>query len=134
MIWMNPEKVTLNGILLGGVQAVAVSRGAGHSVVEYGDEGPHVVFADVPEQRVDIRLERTLEDGAAVGAGVGDTVRIEFETSRGTSDVLRKRVSIDGVVLSSDVSIKGDTGGRVRLQIVGVSVDGAQDPVSVTEL
>lgn len=131
MIWLNPKGLTINGGALDGVRSVSVSRGAGHSIVEYGDEGPHVVFADVSQRRVDVRIERALEDGGTVGADVGESVSVVFEISRGASDALRRRVTISGVVLSSDVDIKGDEGGRARLKIVGVSSDGSQDPVTI---
>ena len=134
MLWINPRNVTINGEALGGVRSVRVSRGAGRSVVEHGDEGPHVVFVDVPEQKVEVRIERDLEDGAAVGAGVSDSVTLEFETSRGSSDALRRRVTIVGVVVSSDVDIKGESGGSERMKIIGVSSDGSQDPVVIEDV
>ena len=76
MLCLRPRNVRIDGEVLHGVVSVGVSRSASRSVVEHGDEGPHVVFADVPEQKVEIWIEREVSDGASAGAVVGDAVAL----------------------------------------------------------
>ena len=86
------------------------------------------------EQKVEIRIEREVSDGASAGAGVGDAVVLTFETALGSGDAMRRRVTITGVVLTSEFSASGDAGGRAKLKLIGVSSDGATDPVSIEQV
>ena len=134
MLWIEPRAVLLDGAAWDGVRSVVVSRGAAKSVVEFGGLGPHVEFADVPQQRVEVRVERSIDDGAEMGASVGDSLVLEFEVARGQSDSMRRRVEVTGVLLSVDVDGGGERGGRARYRIVGVSADGVTDPVQVSDV
>ena len=47
MLVMNPRSVSFDGELLEDVTSVVIDRRGERVVVEWSDEGPHAVFADV---------------------------------------------------------------------------------------
>ena len=62
----------------------------------------------------------------------GELAELEFDVSAG-SDAERKRVSVDAVVESVPYSASGSRSERV-ISLVGLSSDGAVDPVRVDDL
>ena len=58
MLVLNPPLVKFAAATWTDVTVVMVDRLSDRTVVERGDLGPHVTFADAPEQRVVIRVTR----------------------------------------------------------------------------
>lgn len=56
MIWLNPDRVALGSFELRHVTSIAVDREARRRTEEWTDLGPHLAFADVPEQRVNVMV------------------------------------------------------------------------------
>jgi len=134
MLVLSPRMVRFGGKTWANVSLVAVDRVATRTGVEWGDRGPHVVFADVAEQRVNARVVVEL-DADDVGSPVpGDAGLLSFYTSLSGSESGRVRVSMQAVVtgVSHELSLKR---GVVRtVDLVGVSSDGAADPVGVVSV
>ncbi|NUQ69174.1 MAG: hypothetical protein HUU18_12985 [Phycisphaerales bacterium] len=131
MLVLSPRSVRFGGKTWENVALVAVDRVATRQSVEWGDRGPHVVFADVAAQRVNVRVVLDMS-GDDVGAPLpGETGLLTFYTARSASESGRVRVSLQAVVtgVSHEISLK--RGVARTLDFVGVSSDGAADPVSV---
>jgi hypothetical protein len=154
MLLLHPDSVSLDAVPLAGVVSVAVDRAAEAPVVEFSDAGPHAVFADVPAQRVTVTLVQELarEDlgprpgtpgasaslvfGTEPAPGARLTLRITL--AAGGADAVRRRATIDAVLLSSAHAVKPARGGAPgsargsatrTLVFVALSADGAADPV-----
>lgn len=132
MIWLDPKGVTLGGSTLGGVAAITVDRVASRFVTEHSDAGPHVVFADAPEQRVTVRIARAVD---ADGAGVhrpGDVAALAFRVGPSASDAHVREVAMQVVIESVENRVDRKGGATQSIVCVAVSSDGVADPVAET--
>lgn len=132
MLWLNPERVTIGAVELRGVIAVAVDREAARLTEEFSDLGPHVAFADVPEQRVMIRLTRELVESEGTLLRPGDQGALSFRASANASDVAGRTVSATVVVTGVGHTLGARSTARQVIVCVAISSDGAADPVSET--
>jgi hypothetical protein len=136
MFWIEPEEVSLLGHALGGVESVEIDRRATRLAMEWSDAGPHAVFADAPEQRVDVRIARRLEGGdGAFEASVtpGAAGELSFAAGVAGSDAGRVRVSASVVVTAVEHGLRAGGCAQQRILCVAVSADGAADPVTITK-
>jgi hypothetical protein len=134
MLILNPRLVVLGATKFHDVLAVSVEREAKRLVTQWSDFGPHVVFADVPEQIVRVRVVQEVMDGAPDGPRPGDTGVLSFVMSPTGLDSLRKRWSAMAVVTActhENVTNGRGIGARRTVECVLVSINGASDPVSV---
>jgi len=134
VLWIEPEEVSLLGHALDGVEAAAVDRRAARLALEWGDAGPHAVFADAPEQRVDVRLTRRLKGSSGAfeaSLAPGAMGQLSFVASRAGSDAARTRVEMTVVVTGVEHALRAGSCARQLISCVGISSDGASDPVSV---
>lgn len=130
MIWLDPSRVTLGGDALEGVSSVSVDRKATRFVEEYSDTGPHVVFADAPEQRVTARLIRTVGESGAGALRPGDSGELAFEVGASASAAGARRISMQVVIQSIANKVDPKAGATQTIECVALSSDGATDPVS----
>lgn len=132
MLLLNPRVVRFGSATWEDVAAVAVDREAHRLVLEWGDLGPHAVFADVPEQKVTIRVVQEVARGDVDVPRPGEQGTVEFHTSPASGSAGRRRVSATAVItdVTHEVSLKG--GAIRRVTLVAVSGDGVTDPVSVS--
>ncbi len=134
MLILNPRSVVLGSARLGDVVSVAIERRAARLAVEWTDLGPHAAFADVPEQRVDVRIVQEVGEGAPDGPSPGQSVTLSLVTSPAGGDSARQRLSASGVVTGCRYEVvQTALGERTRrtIDVVLVSPDGAADPVSI---
>ena len=131
MLVLNPQRVRFGSAVWEGVASVVVDRAATREVLAWGDGGPQVTLADVPEQRVTITVRQEMGSDTLDAPRPGDAGDLVFYTAPGGSEAGRRRITASAVVLrvTHEVSVKR---GVVRtIVLVGVSEDGAQDPVRV---
>lgn len=129
MLVVRPGSVMLIGRALDHVELLTVDRLSGELALEWSDRGPHVVFADAPEQRVMIRLKRALTADESAPARAGDAGELRWRRSAGTDAGSREYAA--SVVVQSvehELSVKG--GALQRIVMVAISPDGAADPVT----
>lgn len=130
MVWINPSAVTFGGEAIDHAESVSIDREAVRAVEEYSDDGPHVVFADVPAQRVRVRLVRRLT-GAGLGGFVpGDLGALRFRASANAGDGGSTVTVAQAVVRSVTHALSRSGEARQTIEFVAVSSDGATDPVS----
>lgn len=133
MLVLNPRQVTFAGERWEDVTAVAIDRDAAREVVEWGDLGPHVALADVPEQRITVKVTQQVSRDDIDSPRPGDAGELTFYLSPAGTDAGRRRVRANVVVLRCLHEI-GQKAGAVRVvEMVAVSSDGAADPIVVED-
>lgn len=130
MIWLNPEKVSLGSLELRNVTLIAVDRGARRTAEEWTDLGPHVGFADVPEQRIGVLISRRILESETTGPKPGESYTLTFRTSAGASAAAVRSVGIPVVIRSVEHSVSASGSASQKIRAVAVSSDGAADPVT----
>lgn len=130
MVILNPTTARLGGMLLEGVTLVVVDRSASREAVEWSDQGPHVVFADMPEQRVTIRVVQDVPRGGITVPRPGEAAELSLVTQGEGDDHSRVRVWASVVVLRVTHALK-ESGLTRTIEMIAVSGDGASDPVGV---
>jgi hypothetical protein len=133
VIWLNPAVVTIGTVDLDEVLSVSIDRSASKRITEFQDGGPHVVFADVPEQVVEIRVKRRVVRDEALPLRPGDEAALVLRTAENGSDgVGGVDVSAEVVVMDVSYALKRNGGAEQTITLVAVSSDGATDPVTVS--
>ncbi|MEI7658711.1 MAG: hypothetical protein WCK33_11670 [Phycisphaerae bacterium] len=134
MVIIKPSGVTFGTQAWSDVTSVVIDREAEKAVVEWTDAGPHVAFADVPAQRVTVRVERVVASPAEVeGPRPGDLQTLGVQWSRGVSSAAELAMTARCVVLRVTHEATGKGVSR-RVELVAVSTDGVRDPVTITRL
>lgn len=131
MLILNPGAVSFGGSTWERVTGVWIDRQAAREVVEWSDLGPHVVMADVPEQRVEIRVRQWMSREDPSSPRPGDQGELVVFTSVSAGDAGRARISATAVVVAVEHEVDESSATRT-ITMVAVSADGAADPVSVT--
>ena len=67
MVVLRPDRVRFDGDEWGGVRRVSFDRFGTRAIQEWGDGGPHVVFADVARVRVMVRVVQGFETPRYLG-------------------------------------------------------------------
>lgn len=132
MLILNPERVTFGTLRIEHVSALAVDRAPEREVVERGDGGPHITFADVPEQRITITVVQTLERDAPAAPLPGQAGLLSWSAAPGSSDAGRLRASAQAVVLRVRHDLLQRRAATRAITFLAVSADGAADPITVT--
>ncbi|MFI4894352.1 MAG: hypothetical protein ACIAQ0_13120 [Phycisphaerales bacterium JB058] len=130
MLVLSPESVEFEGESWPAVELISIDRTSKREVVEVGDAGPQVVFVDVPERRVNVRVVRRIERSELDSVRPGDAGELSFRAGFGRTDAGWSEVSLDAVV--TRVTHEFERGGVKRVVLmVAVSSDGVTDPVRV---
>ena len=130
MIYLSPRRVTLGATDLTHVSSVTVDRAASVLTVEHSDLGPHVAFVDVPEQRITIRVVRTLVADEPGVIKPGQSLALSLRTAPSPAAPEARQIEAEVVVtgVEHDVTIKH--GVRQTITCIAVSSDGSSDPIT----
>lgn len=131
MLVLNPWRVRFGSAVWEGVASVVVDRVATREVVAWGDGGAHVVLADAPEQRVTVSVTQDMGSDDLDAPKPGDAGDVVIYTAPAGSEAGRRRVRIAAVVLRVTHEVSAKRGVTRKIVLVGVSADGAGDPVVV---
>lgn len=132
MLVLNPQSVTLLGKTIERVRRVAVRRTPERVLLEWGNLGPYAVFADVPEQRVEIEVVADLERGTLDGLSPGQDGSLEFFTSPTAGSGGRRRVTASVVILSVADDVEPGGMAQRRIKMAAVSTTGSMDPIEIS--
>lgn len=135
MLSLTPTSVSLLSHTLDQVDAVAIDRRSGPLAEERTDNGPHLVFADAPEQRVTVSITRTLTRDEPTLVRPGDMGELRLTTAPSASDAQRRTIAATVVVTSVEhdfVRRDQTTVARQRLALLALSPDGHTDPITET--
>ncbi|MEM7629994.1 MAG: hypothetical protein AAF356_11330 [Planctomycetota bacterium] len=129
MLIVGPGEVRFGGRVWERVSWVSVAQEGEGVVAEWGDEGPHAAFVDVPRRRVDIEVVQEVAGTDLVDPELGE--REDLVVLARSAGGATRTVRVDAVVRSvrHEVSARGATR---RVRLIGVSDDGSDDPVAVT--
>ncbi|MCC6678794.1 MAG: hypothetical protein IT436_16805 [Phycisphaerales bacterium] len=133
MLVLNPRVVKFGSVVWDGVLSVAIDRLANRKTIGWTDAGPHATFADIPEQRIEVRITQELTREDLAGPIPGQQAELVLYTSPTSSEAGRRKVSLQAVVVqvSHELSLKK---GAVRMiELVAVSATGAGDPVTISD-
>ena len=131
MLIVDPREVSFGAVTWAGVTSVAIERSAAKSFAEFGAVGPHVVLADVPEQRVEVTVVQEFLADDMDAPVPGEAGALSFETALNGSDAGRRSVSMTAVVMRVRYSASRKSGSVRTVELLAVSSDGAADPVTV---
>ena len=133
MLVVDPREVVFGTAAWSGVTSVAVARRAAKSFAEYGASGPHVVLADVPEQRVEVTVVQELASDDMDAPLPGEMAALSCQTALNGSQAGRKVGSMDAVVLDVRYGVSRRSGAVRTVELLAGSGDGASDPVTVVD-
>jgi hypothetical protein len=134
MLILNPQLVRFGSATWENIAAIGIDRLPQRLVEVFGDLGPFPTFADVPEQRVRIRIVQSpARQGTAPAPG--DQAQLSFHTSPTAGDSgPRRRISMTAVVLSVEHEISLKRGATRTIVLAAISSTGASDPIVMTNL
>lgn len=132
MLFLNPNKVTLGTLELTNVAYLAFDRGARRSALEWTDLGPHVGFADVPEQRVDVTIVRRVMTSEPTAPKPGESLVLSLRAAPGASAANILQVTATVVITAVEHSYSAGGKATQTVRAVCVSTTGAADPVTET--
>ena len=132
MLLLNPNRVTLGTAELTNVSAITIDRTARRAALEWTDLGPHIGFADVPEQRVAITVIRNLFASELSPAKPGDELLLTARAAASASAAGVIVVSATVVVQSISHAITQGAKATQIIRAVAVSSTGAADPITET--
>lgn len=133
MLVLNPRVVKFGAEVWRDVTAVIVDRSASREAVEWSDGGPHAVLADVPEQRVEIRIVQEVSRDDVDAPRPGEQGQMVFYTSPMSTDAARRKVSATAVVLEAGHELSLRRGALRTVRLIAVSADGSADPITVED-
>jgi len=91
---VTPTSVRFDTLTLDDVTLIAIERSAERAVVEWSDLGPHPTFADVPEQRITVKVARRIARADLVSPAPGQLGELSFVVSpSGTAAAARKHAA-----------------------------------------
>jgi hypothetical protein len=133
MLILNPRSVRFGTAAWDDVESVVIDRAGTRVVEEWGDLGPYEVLADVPEQRVTVRVVQAVhrDDVNVPRPGEQDTLML-FTAPEG-NELKRKKVTCVAVVKDVSHELSFKKGALRTVTLVAVSSDGAADPIVVTD-
>jgi hypothetical protein len=133
MLVLNPASVKFGAAAWYDVTDVSVDRAAARTLVEWTDTGPHAVFADVPEERVTIRVSRRLLRDTAFALRPGDAAELVVYTSATAGDAARRRLRASCVVTAVSHDVSTRNGAVQTVTLVAVSSNGSSDPLVIED-
>jgi len=129
MLIVNPDEVVFAGQALDEVRQIVVDRRGVREVVEFGDLGPHAVFCDIPEVRVEVRVRRELLHSVTGGPVPGDMGDLLVRTAPTGGDAIGTTLSCQAVVMRVTHDIRAGGGAIQTITLLAISPDGAGDPL-----
>ena len=132
MLWIDPDNVTLGDAPLPGVSAITIDRRAERAITEWTDFGPHPTFADVPEQRIAIRIVRTIAPGETVTIRPGDALALAFRVGASLGASGAKTITASVVIVGVTHAADPKRGMAQTIECIALSSTGAADPIIET--
>ena len=136
MLTITPTNVRFDTLTLDEVSHIAVERAPQREVVEWADLGAHATFADVPEQRITVKVVRRVLRGDLGALAPGQLGELSFVVSPVGAASGAKKHAAQCVVLAVkyDLTHGPKSPGAVQtVEFVAISSTGAADPFTITD-
>lgn len=139
MLITTPTSVRFDTLTLDDVVMIAIERAAERAVVEWSDLGPHPTFADVPEQRITVKVSRRMARGDLAAPTPGQLGELSFVVSPAGTVAAAKKHAAQCVVLVVKYDLVSGAGSKQPsavqiLELVAVSSSGSAEPFVVTDV
>src|SRR4051812_22202598 len=122
MLLLNPRLVTFANTRWDDIALIAIDRSPHKEVVDWSDLGPHAVFADIPEQRIEIKVLQELARDDITVPHPGDSGELSFHTSPTSSDAGRRKISTQAVILRVEHELSLKRGALRTITLIAISV------------
>lgn len=133
MIILNPDRVTLGSQELAGVTIVAIDRTARRTAYEWTDIGPHINFADIPEQRTSISIIRRITQTELATPRPGELLALALRISTNASAAESAVISASVVITAVEHSVNASGKATQSIRSVAISATGSGDPITQTQ-
>ena len=133
MLLLNPQSVTFGAATWDGVTSVSIDRATTREAIEWSDCGPHIVFADCPEQRITIKVIREVTRDDLGSPHPGDAAEAVFHTSPTSATAGRTRIRADCVITAVTHEISQKKGALQTITLTALSPNGATDPITIED-
>ena len=139
MLITTPAAVRFDTVTLDDVVLIAVERSAERAIVEWSDLGPHPTFADVPEQRITVKVSRRIARGDLSALTPGHLGELSFVVSHAGTAAAAKKHAAQCVVLGVKYDLSAAASGKQpsavqTIELVAVSSTGSAEPFVVTDV
>lgn len=130
MLLLAPRTVSFGEVVWQNVTLVAIDRETSRAALDFGDLGPHPVFADAPEQTTRLRVIQELGADDLGAPRPGEIGTVTLFTSPTATSRPRMKLSVLACVesVTHEVSLKRGTHRTITL--LALSPDGASDPIT----
>ena len=137
MLIPTPAHVRFDTLTLDDVTLIAIERSADRAIVDWSDLGPHPTFADVPEQRITVKVSRRVHRGDLAALFPGQMGELSFVVSpQGTAAAARKHAA-QCVVLAVKYDLlraaAKEPSAIQTIELVAISSSGSAEPFVVTD-
>jgi len=135
---LHPPTITFGDLTLDNVLAVAIERTAAREVVDFTDLGPHIAFADVPEQRIALTVIRRPSPPELASLQPGAIGPLAFAAAQSAADAHRIRITARVMLREVRYDLTDGSSGstpraapRQSLHFLAISPDGLADPITI---
>ena len=140
MLITTPANVRFDTLTIDDVTLIAIERSAERAIVEWSDLGPHPTFADVPEQRITVKVARRIARGDLSAPTPGQLGDLSFVVSPQGTAAAAKKHAAQCVVLSVKYDLVSAPGASTRapgaiqtIELVAISSSGSAEPFTITD-
>lgn len=138
MLILTPTSVRFDTLTLDDVALIAIERSAERAIVEWSDFGPHPTFADVPEQRITVKVSRRMHRGDLAAPAPGQMGELSFVVSPAGTAAAAKKHAAQCAVLGVRYDLAAAAGGKQQtamqvIELVALSSSGSAEPFAVTD-
>lgn len=131
MLLLSPEIVRFDSFAWDDVSTLAVDRLPKRLIEDHSDLGPFATFADVPEQSVQIRVQRRITADDLDDPPLGLSGELTFYIAPPAADLSRRRVAITCVLTAVRSELPAAKQATRTLTFHAVS-DGITNPITIT--
>ncbi len=131
MLLLNPEIVRFDSHLWDDVATLAIDHTPNRLIEDFSDLGPFATFADVPEQSIQIRVQRRITTDDLDSPALGAQGTLTFYFSPPGAELSRRRVAISCVLTSIRTDLPALKQATRTLTFLATS-DGATNPITIT--
>jgi hypothetical protein len=132
MLLFHPRLVRFGPATWDNTTAIAIDRAAHRTIEEWTDAGAYASLADVPEQKVRIRITQEISRDDIDAPRPGEQADLIFYTAPTLTDASRRKVSTTAVILAVEHNLSPKSALRT-ITLAAISPDGVTDPITITD-
>jgi hypothetical protein len=131
MLILHPDIVRFESHAWDDALLIAVDRIAKRLIEDHSDAGPFAAFVDVPEQSIQVRVQRALSATDTDDPALGDAGDLVFYLAPPAGDLNRKRITIHCAVTAIRIDLPSGTKPATKTITLTAFKDDGSDPMSM---